>query len=222
MASAAAAPISFDAVGKIMLQLLLPFVLGQLLRPWIGAWVHRRKALLKWVDQGSILLVVYTAFSEAVNEGLWSNTPIPALLGLLTVCCIILVLAMAGSLLLGRLFKFDVADRITLLFCGSKEPGQRYPDGPGDLCRTGRGRHRAAADAVSPDPADGVRRAGHALRQAPGLIGRGGRAQYWVPGAKLRKRVLDPWKVRRTVPIGPLRCLPMMISAEPLSGESGL
>lgn len=46
VASAAAAPISFDAVGKIMLQLLLPFVLGQLLRPWIGAWVHRRKALL--------------------------------------------------------------------------------------------------------------------------------------------------------------------------------
>ncbi|AJB27171.1 bile acid:sodium symporter family protein [Bordetella pertussis] len=121
VASAAAAPISFNAVGKIMLQLLLPFVLGQLLRPWIGAWVHRRKALLKWVDQGSILLVVYTAFSEAVNEGLWSNTPIPALLGLLTVCCIILVLAMAGSLLLGRLFKFDVADRITLLFCGSKK-----------------------------------------------------------------------------------------------------
>ncbi|AZY49479.1 bile acid:sodium symporter family protein [Bordetella avium] len=119
--STAAAPISFDAVGKIMLQLLLPFVLGQVLRPWIGAWVHRRKALLKWVDQGSILLVVYTAFSEAVNEGLWHNTPIPALVGLLCACILILALALGGSQLLGKVFKFDVEDRITLLFCGSKK-----------------------------------------------------------------------------------------------------
>ncbi|WP_459618119.1 bile acid:sodium symporter family protein [Bordetella sp. 2513F-2] len=121
VASSASAPISFDAVGKIMLQLLLPFVLGQLLRPWIGAWVHRHKALLKWVDQGSILLVVYTAFSEAVNEGLWRNTPLPALLGLLACCAAILALVLLVTSLLGRLFGFSLPDRITLLFCGSKK-----------------------------------------------------------------------------------------------------
>ena len=118
---AASAPISFDAVGKIMLQLLLPFVLGQLLRPWIGAWVTKRKAMLKWVDQGSILLVVYTAFSEAVNEGLWQKTPVPALLGLVVCCVVILALALIGSQLLGKLFGFNLPDRITLLFCGSKK-----------------------------------------------------------------------------------------------------
>ncbi|SAI74248.1 membrane protein [Bordetella ansorpii] len=121
IAQAASAPISFDAVGKIMLQLLLPFVLGQLLRPWIGAWVTKRKAMLKWVDQGSILLVVYTAFSEAVNEGLWQKTPVPALLGLVVCCVVILALALIGSQLLGKLFGFDLPDRITLLFCGSKK-----------------------------------------------------------------------------------------------------
>ncbi|ARP95609.1 bile acid:sodium symporter family protein [Bordetella genomosp. 13] len=121
VASAASAPISFDAVIKIMLQLLLPFVLGQLARRWIGAWVHKRKALLKWVDQGSILLVVYTAFSEAVNEGLWQNTPLPALLGLVACCAVILALALLGSQLLGKLFGFSLPDRITLLFCGSKK-----------------------------------------------------------------------------------------------------
>lgn len=121
VASAASAPISFDAVIKIMLQLLLPFVLGQLARRWIGAWVHKRKALLKWVDQGSILLVVYTAFSEAVNEGLWQNTPLPALLGLVACCALILALALLGSQLLGKLFGFSLPDRITLLFCGSKK-----------------------------------------------------------------------------------------------------
>lgn len=121
LTSAASAPISFDAVGKIMLQLLLPFVLGQVARPWIGAWVHKHKAMLKWVDQGSILLVVYTAFSEAVNEGLWHNTPVPALLGLLVCCAIILALALAGSQIMGKIFGFSLPDRITLLFCGSKK-----------------------------------------------------------------------------------------------------
>jgi sodium/bile acid cotransporter 7 len=121
VANAGSAPMSFDAVWKIMLQLLLPFVLGQLLRPWIGKWVHKRKALLKFVDQNSILLVVYTAFSEAVNEGLWHNTPIPALLGLLVACGVILAIALLATTLIGRIMGFSVPDRITLLFCGSKK-----------------------------------------------------------------------------------------------------
>ncbi|OZI19508.1 bile acid:sodium symporter [Bordetella genomosp. 9] len=115
------APVSFDAVGKIMLQLLLPFVLGQVLRRWIGAWVHKRKSLLKIVDQGSILLVVYTAFSEAVNEGLWHNTPVPALLGLIVACAVILAVALLVTAVAGRVMGFSLPDRITLMFCGSKK-----------------------------------------------------------------------------------------------------
>ncbi|OZI48595.1 bile acid:sodium symporter family protein [Bordetella genomosp. 4] len=119
--ASANAPISFDAVGQIMLQLLLPFILGQIMRRWIGAWVYKRKALLKFVDQGSILLVVYTAFSEAVNEGLWHNTPVPALLGLVFSCAVLLALALLGCVIMGKVFKFSIEDRITLLFGGSKK-----------------------------------------------------------------------------------------------------
>lgn len=119
--ASASAPISFDAVGQIMLQLLLPFILGQIMRRWIGAWVYKRKAVLKFVDQGSILLVVYTAFSEAVNEGLWHNTPVPALVGLVFSCAVLLALALLGCVILGKIFKFNIEDRITLLFGGSKK-----------------------------------------------------------------------------------------------------
>lgn len=114
-------PISFHAIVDIMLQLLLPFVVGQIMRRWIGGWVHKRKALLKFVDQGSILLVVYTAFSEAVNEGLWHNTPIPALLGLIVCAAVILAIALMATWTGGRLMGFNMPDRITLLFCGSKK-----------------------------------------------------------------------------------------------------
>ena len=121
IANAGAAPVSFDAVLKIMTQLLLPFVLGQIMRRWIGAWVARHKPVLKYVDQGSILLVVYTAFSQAVNEGLWTSTPVGALFGLVACCIVVLALALGVSLLLGRLFRFNTADQITLLFAGSKK-----------------------------------------------------------------------------------------------------
>ncbi|HEY2617277.1 MAG TPA: bile acid:sodium symporter, partial [Acetobacteraceae bacterium] len=62
---------SARGVGDIVLQLLLPFVVGQLARPWIGGWVGRRRQLTSLVDRGSILLVVYVAFSEGVTHGIW-------------------------------------------------------------------------------------------------------------------------------------------------------
>lgn len=45
---------SLEQVGKIMLQLLLPFVLGHLSRPWIGNWVSRHKKWIAKTDQSSI------------------------------------------------------------------------------------------------------------------------------------------------------------------------
>jgi sodium/bile acid cotransporter 7 len=112
---------TLDAIGKITLQLLLPFVAGQFARRWIGAWVGRNKSWLKFVDQGSILLVIYTAFSEAVVEGLWQQLSWAALAGLVFCLCLLLALALALTALLGKGCGFSLEDRITLLFCGSKK-----------------------------------------------------------------------------------------------------
>ncbi len=112
---------ALDAIGKITLQLLVPFIAGQLLRPWIGAWVERHKPVLRYVDQGSILLVVYTAFSAAVIQGLWHQVPLPALAGLVVACCVLLALALVATNLLGRWLGFSLEDRITIIFCGSKK-----------------------------------------------------------------------------------------------------
>ncbi|WP_285350119.1 bile acid:sodium symporter family protein [Pseudomonas sp. ME-P-057] len=112
---------TLDAIVKISVQLLLPFIAGQITRRWIGAWVGRNKNWLKFVDQGSILLVVYGAFSEAVNEGIWQKTPVWDLAGLVLVCCLLLTLVLVASTLLSKLFGFNQEDRITILFCGSKK-----------------------------------------------------------------------------------------------------
>src|ERR1700723_3624339 len=63
--------ISARSVLSIVVQLLVPFVAGQLLRPWIGAYVTRHARALKSVDYGSILLIVYSAFSHGVVGGIW-------------------------------------------------------------------------------------------------------------------------------------------------------
>jgi sodium/bile acid cotransporter 7 len=112
---------AWHTVWNIVLQLLVPFVAGQLLRPVIGGWIERNRGVLKFVDQGSILLVVYAAFSEAVNEGLWHHIPLAALAGLLVVCAVLLALALGITMFVSKRLGFNRADQITIIFCGSKK-----------------------------------------------------------------------------------------------------
>ena len=112
---------SLHAIGKIIVQLLLPFIAGQAARSWIGGWVDRNKGLLRFVDQGSILLVVYVAFSAAVLQGLWHQVPLRSLAGLLLVNAVLLALVLLFTRYAARLQGFDRADEITTVFCGSKK-----------------------------------------------------------------------------------------------------
>lgn len=110
-----------EAVLRISLQLLLPFLLGHYMRRWIGAWVDRNKSWLKSVDQSSILLVVYTAFSAAVIGGLWTAVSPSSLVMLSVICCVILAMVLFATTWLARRFKFNKEDEITIVFCGSKK-----------------------------------------------------------------------------------------------------
>lgn len=109
------------AIARIMLLLLLPFVAGHLLRPWVGAWVERHRAVLRWTDQGTILLVVYTAFSASVVEGLWHETPVWTLVAVAAVCAALLAVAMPLIAWIARRLGFERADEIAIVFCGSKK-----------------------------------------------------------------------------------------------------
>jgi sodium/bile acid cotransporter 7 len=106
---------------QIVVELLLPFIAGQVLRPWIGAWAVRNKKTLALVDRGSILLAVYSAFGAAVVEGIWHLFP-PLELGKLVVAnALLLGMVLGISTLAARLFGLKRADEIVLVFCGSKK-----------------------------------------------------------------------------------------------------
>jgi sodium/bile acid cotransporter 7 len=112
---------SIRGAGDILVQLLLPFAAGQLARPLIGEWAQANKRLLGLVDRGSILLVVYTAFSEGVTQGIWHQLGIADIGRLLAVDAALLAAVLAITTYGTRLLGFSRADEITIVFCGSKK-----------------------------------------------------------------------------------------------------
>lgn len=113
--------ISVDALESILLQLLAPFVLGQILQPWIGSFMRRHSKALGFVDRGSILMVVYLAFSEAVVEGLWRTVSWADLGMMVGVNIVLLVAVLLATWYGSKWLGFNRPDRITIMFCGSKK-----------------------------------------------------------------------------------------------------
>lgn len=112
---------STGAFRAILLQLFLPFAAGQALRPWIAGFVGRHRKVLGFVDRGSILLVVYGAFSEGVVNGIWQRLDLMNLLGLSVVCALLLALVIVVTTVLSRRLGFSKEDEIVIVFCGSKK-----------------------------------------------------------------------------------------------------
>lgn len=112
---------SAQAITDIAVQLLLPFVAGQLLQPVLHKWAHRNKKILSITDRSSILLVVYTAFSHAVVEGIWSKFDFKSIAALIATDAGLLLLVLLITLFLGKACRFPTPDEVSLILCGSKK-----------------------------------------------------------------------------------------------------
>ncbi|WP_292033361.1 MULTISPECIES: bile acid:sodium symporter family protein [unclassified Brevundimonas] len=72
-------------------------------------------------DRGSILLVVYSAFSAGVVAGIWSQVTPPMLALVLLLNMVILASVLIITTVAARVLGFSVADEIAIVFCGSKK-----------------------------------------------------------------------------------------------------
>lgn len=109
------------SIVQITLLLLVPFILGQLLRPFIFPQMRKFPSVVKVFDQGSILMVVYGAFSSTVVAGLWQQVSGITLIYLTLACSVLLTVVMLLALYLPKWLGFNQADQITIFFCSSKK-----------------------------------------------------------------------------------------------------
>jgi sodium/bile acid cotransporter 7 len=110
-----------EQVEAIVLQLLVPFVAGQIVSRWLRPWAKRHSAILSITDRGSIVLVVYAAFSAAVLAGAWSSLKPIELAKILVLSAVFLAIVLLFTRFASRALGFSKADEIAVVFCGSKK-----------------------------------------------------------------------------------------------------
>ncbi len=109
------------AIGKVAMQILLPFVLGMVFQRPLSGVMKRYGAKLKLYDRGVILLIGYLAISAAITTGVFAEVGITDLVLLGVLFIVLLALALGGSWVLGGLMGMSREDKVALLFCGSQK-----------------------------------------------------------------------------------------------------
>lgn len=113
--------LSTDLVLKVAAQLLLPFVLGQIVRPFLADVVKRHPRATTLSDRTAISLAVFAAASHAREAGVWSAVSALDLLVLFAVMIALLAAVLSLTWLVGRRFHLPRGDRVVLVMCGSKK-----------------------------------------------------------------------------------------------------
>lgn len=110
-----------SVVGKLALQVLLPVFAGIVLNKRWGHFAEANKKYIRYFDQSSILLIVYTSFSESFGEHLFDSLGIKEI--------VFLGIGMLGLFFgiyflltfISGLLHFNREDKVTAVFCGSKK-----------------------------------------------------------------------------------------------------
>lgn len=121
LASTAFGEFSLSSIGRVAMLLLLPFVLGQVLRRLVLPTIQRHAKIAGMMDKLTIVLAVYTAFAEAAAQGLWQRIGPAELAALMALVLVLLLVAFAAAWGLGAVLGLNREDRVTLLFSGAQK-----------------------------------------------------------------------------------------------------
>ncbi|WP_431309426.1 bile acid:sodium symporter family protein [Gordonia sesuvii] len=106
---------------EILGQILVPFIVGQLARPWVGPFFARHAKVTKYADRSTIVLVVYVAFSEGVREGIWSMVNAGQLIAVTLISLVLVVVMLMVTRWVPQRLGFSREDVIAIQFCGTKK-----------------------------------------------------------------------------------------------------
>jgi sodium/bile acid cotransporter 7 len=105
----------------LCIMLLLPLVLGQLLRPLLGKFFARHKKYTNLIDKIVILLLVYAAFCNSMVSGMWQTQGDTVILIAFIGSAVLLAIILLMTTNTAKLLKFNHADKVAAVFCASKK-----------------------------------------------------------------------------------------------------
>jgi solute carrier family 10 (sodium/bile acid cotransporter), member 7 len=111
--------VSSDTTINIAVQILLPFALGQAMRPLLGGWIAKRHMVGLLVDRGSILLIVYSAFSAGMVAGVWQRIDLSILGMVLVIEALLLATVLITAMLMAKVSGLQPYEAVVVQFCGS-------------------------------------------------------------------------------------------------------
>lgn len=112
---------TLNGLVSIALQILVPFLFGQVLQKGLEPWMKRNQKNVRRVDLGSIILMVYGAISAATLSGMWRLLPLSSFLALMAVDGILLAVMLTANVFLARRLGFVHEDEAAIAFCGTQK-----------------------------------------------------------------------------------------------------
>ncbi|MCU1579389.1 MAG: bile acid:sodium symporter [Rhodoglobus sp.] len=103
----------------VLVQLILPFGVGQILQPLVGEWIRQHHWVSLIADRGAILIAVFTSVAVATAGGMWRGMAWSVVVGLVLAEATLLVLVIGVLLVLARVQGMPKGDRVALVMAGS-------------------------------------------------------------------------------------------------------
>jgi len=106
---------------KLIVQIILPVVLGLGLQRYFGAFVQKHSAKLTLFDKSIILLIIYKSFAESFAGNIFGSVSVFDLLLLFVAVLVLFFIVFVLIGFLSRKMNFNKEDQITAQFCGTKK-----------------------------------------------------------------------------------------------------
>ncbi len=106
---------------KLLIEILIPVVLGLFLQKWWGKYAIRYNAYLTLFDKTIILLIIFKSFAESFKQNIFQSVNILNLISILIFVLILFWLVYFITGYLSNRLHFNREDKITAQYCGTKK-----------------------------------------------------------------------------------------------------
>lgn len=111
----------FGVLKGVAMQIVLPMVVGQILRPWIPKVIDTLRPFFRPLNNSIILLILYISFCQSFAGGVWAQAGSLAVMQTLVAALLMLLM---GSFLIFKTSKalhFPPKTQISAYFCSSQK-----------------------------------------------------------------------------------------------------